>query len=109
MALNVANVDVQLTDSAATVLSVPANTQYTVLKATACNTDVSPRALTFYRIPDGGTAGPTNLILDAIAIGAGATIILPISGQTLFSGQAFQAFADVTATVNISLSYAYTP
>ena len=109
MALNVANVDVQLTASAAVILAAQPNAQLTILKATACNTNTNPRTLTVYRVPDLGSPGATNLLIDGLAIGAGATVILPLSGQTLLLSQSLQALADMAAKLNLSISYASTP
>lgn len=109
MALQLGNVDIQLTNAAAPILQVSSNGMIAILKATAVNTDTSPRNISIWRVLNGGTPGVTNLIIDAMPIGAGETLVLPLSGQTLVQLQNLEAAADVTSVVNISLSYALTP
>jgi hypothetical protein len=109
MALNVANTDSTLGVAAANLLVCPNASQITILKATVCNTDAVAHKVTVYRISSGGAAAVSNALIDGLAVGAGATVTLPISGQTLINGQAFQGLADTAAVVNINLSYAQSP
>ncbi len=110
MALNVGNVDAQLTGSAAAVLTGGASQEITILNATATNTDTATRTITLYRVPNGGSAASSNIIgADAFAIGAGETVVLPLAGHTIVNQQSIQALASVASVVNLSISYAYTP
>lgn len=108
MALTLGNVDVQLTNAALPVITASISGQLAILKATACNTDIATRLLTLYRVQQGGTAGATNLVLDAEPIAPGATMTLPLNGQTLNNSQTIQALADVASKVNLSIAYAVT-
>ena len=110
MATNFSSVDQLLTASAATVLTAPAGSQIVILKATAYNSDTLAHSATLYRIASGGSAAITGQLTGTgTTIGAGGTVILPISGLTLSVQQFIQAKADLTSVVSLSLSYAITP
>lgn len=109
MATNVGNVDVQLTNAAAAVITTGASDQFTILKASVCNTDSASHTVSVWRVPNGGTADATNQLIDALAIGAGQTVVLPLSGQTVVNGQMLQADASVGAFVNFSASWVAQP
>ena len=105
MTISVGNADSQLTTTATSVAGMDATAQITLLKATVCNTDSASHAVTVYRVPNAGTPGPTNVLIDAQSVAAGATVVLPLSGQTLINGQSLQALADTAGFVNLSVSW----
>jgi len=110
MALNVGNADVQIGTSATNIVNGGLGQSITILKATATNTDTAIRSLTLYRVPNGGSVGAAYIIgADTYQIGAGETVVLPLSGQTLIAQQSLQGVASVAAVVNLNLSYASTP
>jgi hypothetical protein len=110
MAVNVSNSDAVLTATPAAVLTTPLNSQITILKATVFNSDTVAHFVKLYRVPMGGTAGVTNQLSGSgQLVGAGDTVTLPLSGQTLVNQQSLQASADLTSVVNLNLSFAITP
>jgi len=110
MALNVSNADAQMGTTASGIIAAGANEQFIILAATATNVDTVAHTLTLYRVPNGGTAGASNVIAaDAMAIGAGETAEIPLSGQVLVNQQMLQGLADVANVVNVNISYASTP
>jgi hypothetical protein len=109
MALNVGNFDAVLAASAASLLAGASADQITLLKVTACNTDTVTRTITLYRVPLAGSPSAANMIIDALPIAAGETVVLPLSGQTLVNGQSLQGLASSASVVNINGSYAKTP
>lgn len=92
----------QLTASAATYYTVPANTT-SILKALRfVNTDTAARTVTVYLVPSGGTAGATNILISAQAIAPGECWdCYQANWQVLATGGTLQALADVAAKVTI--------
>ena len=91
----------QLTGSAVTYYT-STNILTRIDKLTFCNQDTGAHQVTVYLVPNGGTAGPTNLITKAYSIGAGATWSDPNSiGQMLGQGGTLQMFADTAADVTV--------
>lgn len=105
MTLSVNSVDYVLTNTAGVVLQSSSGQTMTVIKATVCNTDTNPHTVTVYRVPSGSSAAASNLLVDAMAVPAGATLALPISGQPITQGQSWQALASTGALVNLSMGY----
>lgn len=92
----------QLTASAATYYTAPANTKSVIKKLTFTNTDTVARTVTVYLVPSAGTAGATNILISARPIPAGDTYDCQEAlGQTLLIGGFIQALADVGAKVTI--------
>ncbi len=92
----------QLTASAATYYTVPANTKSVIKKLTFTNTDTVARTVTVYLVPSAGTAGVTNILVSARAIAAGDTYdCTEALGQTLLPAGFIQALADVGSKVTI--------
>lgn len=97
----------QLTATAATYYTAPANTKSIIKKLTFTNTDSSARTVTVYLVPAAGTAGVTNILISAQSIGAGECWeCYPASGQVLQALGFIQALADVTSKVTIQGSVA---
>lgn len=85
----------QLTTSAATYYTVPANTITTISAFTLTNTTATARTATLYLVPSGGTAGATNCILSARTIAPGESYnVASAIGQTIPAGATIQALSD---------------
>lgn len=108
MALTLGNSDVVLGNAATVLATAPVASSYTVLAATALNTDNASHTITLYRVAASGSPGVTNEIIQGETIAAGATMSLPIVGLTLTAQQTIQALADTASKVNLSLSWAQT-
>jgi hypothetical protein len=65
--------------------------------------------VTLYRVPSGGTAGTTNILLGTYPVGAGETAVLPISGQAVTGGATLQALASSASLVNLNVSWTQSP
>ena len=103
----VPNVDAVLTNSSAAYFTAGTGQQFIILKCSVTNTDTLPRRVTFYRAPPaGGVASAIIMGADNLDVPPLATVVIPISGQTLSSGQALQALASVGSVVNLSVSLA---
>lgn len=64
------------------------------------NTSAGSRAITWYAVPSGGTAGASNCQMNAEALAANAHV--DISVPVLGPGGSIQAFADAANDVTIS-------
>jgi hypothetical protein len=107
MAVVVSTSDVVLTTAATVVVNTAVNAQWVILKATATNTDTAAHQITTYRVPSGGSAQTGNIFgADALNIGAGVTVTLPIGGHGLINGQSLQALADANSVLNLNLTLA---
>lgn len=92
----------QLTATAATYYTCPANTRSTFKKLTVSNNDVAARTVTAYLVPSGGAAGVTNIITVSQTVAAGeARDIYEIEGHTISGGDFLQMLADVAAKVTV--------
>jgi hypothetical protein len=110
MALNVNNLDVQVTSTASPILTALPSQSITFLKVTATNTDASPRTLTVYRVANGGAPMTSNaLAAYNLSIGAGETVQLPMSGQSLVNEQGLWAVSSANDVVNLNIGFASSP
>lgn len=95
----------QLTTSAATYYTVPANTITTIAACTLTNSTGTARTATVYLVPNGGTAGVTNIILSARTIAAGESYnVAAAIGQSIPAGATIQALSDAGTAVTIVAS-----
>ena len=96
----------QLTNSAATQYTSPANVVSIVKKLTLCNTSsTTGYMVTIYVVASGGSAGATNLLINARVIGPLQTLdVSEAVNQILNGGDFISAFADTAAEVNIRIS-----
>jgi predicted phage tail protein len=101
----------QLTTSAATYYTAPANTYCTISAFTLTNTTAGAITATVYLVPNGGTAGATNTILSAKTVAAGESFNVPSAiGQTLYNGAFIQALASAGTSITLVASgYETTP
>jgi hypothetical protein len=92
----------QLTASAATIYTVPATPATSTLsrgRVRFTNTDTASRAITAYAVPSGGTAGVSNVFMNAESLAANAHVDVDV--PLLGAGGTIQAFADVASKVTI--------
>ena len=108
MAINFANVDAQIPSTAGTLAKGPPTGSLVFTQATVTNTDSIAHPVTIYRVANGGTAGPTNIIgMDAVSVAAGATMPVPIVGQVLFYMQTLQGVTNTAGWVNFNASWVF--
>ena len=92
----------QLTASAATYYTAPANTRSIIKKLTFTNTSGGALTVTVYLVPSGGTASATNTLVSAQSIGAGECWeCYPAQGQVLQTGGTLQANASAATSITI--------
>lgn len=90
--------------AATTLYTCPTHTQARVLKCTATNDTTTASTITFYKVPSGGAAGVTNLILNTKAIGSQETYDCPeVVGQVLDAGDIISALAGNVDQITVSL------
>jgi hypothetical protein len=107
VALALSNADINLTAAVQTVVQVAPTAQLTVLAATASNLDTVSHWVTIWRVGNGGLPSSATICgAEETPIAAGATIEIPISGQTLIDQQSFIAATDVDDMVNLNCSFA---
>lgn len=101
----------QLTTSAATYYTTPANTITTIAACTLTNTTVGAVTATVHLVPNGGTATASNMILSARVIAAGESFNVGSAiGQSLAAGGTIQALASTGASISLVASgYATNP
>lgn len=93
----------QLTTSAATLYTSPANTKTIVTEATFTNVDTVARLLTVYIVRSGGTASAANTLISAKSIAAGEAYVSPeLAGQILGPGDFIQAKADANTAITVA-------
>lgn len=97
----------QLTTSVATYYTVGANKNAIVKNMTVCNSTGTARTFTIHRVPSGGTAGVTNIVVSARPIAAGETqSVWEFIGKVLAVGDTIQALADANTAVTLDGSVA---
>lgn len=95
----------QLTTSAATYYTVPANTITTISACTLTNTTAGAVTATVYLVPSGGSAGVGNCILSARVIAAGESYNVGSAiGQTMQAAGTLQALAGAGASITLVAS-----
>ena len=95
----------QLTTSAATYYTTPANTITTISACTLTNTTAGAVTATMHLVPSGGTATASNMILSARTIAAGESYnVGPAIGQTLAAGGFLQALAGSATSITLVAS-----
>lgn len=95
----------QLTASAATYYTAPANTLTTISACTLTNTTAGAITATLYLVPSGGSATASNCILSARTLAAGESFNVGSAiGQTLLAGGTIQALASAITSINLVCS-----
>jgi hypothetical protein len=93
----------QLTATAATYYTCPANTRCIIKKLVFCNGVTAAQTVTVYRVPFGGSAGATNLVVLTRTLAPSETWeCFPMEGHFLDPGDFIQALADTASRVTIT-------
>lgn len=91
--------------TASALYTVPTGTRTRITKMTATNTSAAVRLITVYLVASGGTAGATNTILSAYAIGPGQDVSLAsVMGHVLPAGATIQAIVNTGTDLIIAAS-----
>ncbi len=103
MAFTVGATDVALiTTSTNPVLQSGGTQSIVFLKASVCNTDSGQHLVTLWR---NAATTAADMIWDAQPIPAGATVVIPLSGQTLPPGAGLYAIQDSGSGVNLNIGW----
>lgn len=95
----------QLTTSAATYYTAPANTTAKIEACVLTNTSGAGRTVTMHLVPSGGSASASNRILSAFSIAAGVSYSVDEAiGQVLETGGTLQALSDGATAVSLVVS-----
>ncbi len=93
----------QLGTSASTLYTAPAATTATINNLALTNTTTSPVAVTVYRVPSGGSASASNMIVCNYSLAANQTYVPPAAiGQHLSPGMTLQALAGTASAVTVT-------
>ncbi len=74
-----------------------------VKRVVICNTTATAATLTMYLVPSGGTAGVTNMILNALSVAASTTQILDLE-QEMNPGDFLAALQSVAGALTVTIS-----
>lgn len=95
----------QLTTSAATYYTVPANTITTISACTLTNTTAGAVTATLYRVASGGSASAANCVLSARTIAAGESYnVGALIGQSYSAGWTLQGLAGSATSITLVAS-----
>lgn len=95
----------QLTASAATYYTAPANSLATISAASVTNTTATPQTVTVYLVPAAGTAGVGNVVCSGRIVASGETFnVSGCIGQTLAAGGMIQALSDAATALTLVAS-----
>jgi len=85
--------------------TTPNNLNTVISSFTVTNADASAQTISVYLVPSGGTAGPSNIIISAHSVAAGATDTLSgLADQTLNAGDKIYVIASVANKLTIRCS-----
>lgn len=92
----------QLTASAVAIVTGVASMKTVITKARFANLDTATAfTFTVYRVASGGSAGTSNIIINARSIAPNCTDLAPeLAGMTLDPGDTIQALASTTLKIN---------
>lgn len=95
----------QLTTSAATYYTAPANTRARVDNLALTNTSAAAVTATVHLVASGGSATSSNCILSARTLAAGETYVVPSAvNQWLLTGGTIQALASANTSITMVAS-----
>jgi hypothetical protein len=95
----------QLTGSAATYYTAPANTRTIITSMSLCNTTATARTVTIYLIPSGGSASDSNTIVKNCLVPAYDTrVVYEAQRQVIKTAGFIQALADSASAVTLQAS-----
>lgn len=92
-----------LTESDATIYTVPASTTAVIKSIAICNTATAAMTVTLHAVASGGSSSVTNRILSELSINAGETILLS-PDLYMTAGCTLRMFASVAAVVGVTVS-----
>lgn len=86
-----------------TVFTARTDADFQITSLVASNVTGTPDSITIYFVPDGGTAGATNLLIAAFAVPANATVVLfnEENKGLLQPGMTLQALCGTNDAVNL--------
>lgn len=94
-----------LTTSAATYYTAQAAVRTRIDAFSVCNYSASAATFTIHLVPSGGSAGPSNILVSARSIAAGASARVPEAvNQWLSGGGTIQALASAGGAVTITVA-----
>lgn len=94
----------QPSNSDTDLVTCPANTQIIIKKCTATNDTSTATTMTFNKIPSGGSAGDTNLVMNLRPIGPYETYECPeIVGMILTAGQKLSGKMGAASQVTVNV------
>jgi hypothetical protein len=92
-------------EASTTIEYTASNVKTLVDKFTVTNTGAADATLSVYFVPSSGTAGNSNLILDARAVAPGETYICPeIVGHVVPKDYSIRVLASASSTLTIMAS-----
>lgn len=99
------NSDTVLISTAAEVAGAGTTEQLLILKALVNNQDAGSQSVIVYRVPQSGSADPSNVMVDTFTLDPGETRALPISGESVINGQSLQMSCSASGNMVASLSW----
>ena len=94
----------QLGTSATLLYTAPANTRAMVSKCIVANDTTTVPTFTFYKVPSGGSAGVTNLVVNGRSLGdSKSDIVSELEGAYLDPGDMIYGLASVASQVTCHL------
>lgn len=96
---------VQITTAAVAYVTATANAQTLIKRAVFTNITGGAVTITVHRVPSAGTAGPTNMIIDARPIaGLGNDLAPELANMVLNAGDTIQCLASANTSINFFAS-----
>lgn len=90
--------------TATTLYTCPANHWARIIACTATNDTTTSTSVTFHKVPSGGTAGPTNIILNDKVLDDSETYLCPeVVGKNLDPGDFISSLAGHVTQVTVDL------
>lgn len=95
----------QLTTSAVVYVTGSLNGQTIIKRGVFTNVTAGAITITVYRVTNGGTAGATNILIDARSIAALGTDLAPeLANMVLNAGDTVQCLASAGSSINFTAS-----
>jgi hypothetical protein len=94
----------QLAASAGALLTAGTNEVWTITKVVLFGEEADTDTK-LYVVPNGGIAGATNEFARSTSIAQGEQVIVPLSGQVLYSGMTLQGESATANRINYAISY----
>lgn len=96
----------QITTTAADTSYAPSLLNGTITSCTVCNSSTTTAyTVTVYAVPVSGTAGTTNIVINARTVLASETLLLwELIGMAINNNQKLQFISSVTSVLNLTLT-----